>query len=292
MQGGLWPYIAGHKPSTEASAWCAIALRDQSDIAEQALSALIAARNPDGGWSTEPHMLPSDWTSGPGLLALRLLQVNTAASRTTKQAIKLGLEHMFDSRTEFYGSIARLLLLALKGKEGLEYARGWPWSPDCYHWIEPTTYALLALRLPTMPDAAVYGAIVTRANQFVLEHECKGGGWNHGSSFCLGVYLPPYIVTTAEALLVLQETPTAPPVAAGLAFLQKTEPDECSAMERAWAILALNAYGQPTENLVQALVRSQHEDGSFGINILVSALSTLALDTAVTGINPLKYTRT
>ena len=140
-----------------------------------------------------------------------------------------------------------------------------------------------------MPAAEIYQAIITNANHFILEHECKGGGWNHGSSFCLNVYLPPYIVTTAEALMALQETPHAKPVQAGLEFLKKTEPKECSAMEHAWAILALHTFDQPSDSLVKSLVASQHADGSFGPDLMVSGLCALALDTAVSNRNPLKY---
>lgn len=289
LRDGLWPYFPGQKPSTEATAWCAIAMRDDAAVAESALNALIAACNADGGWSTEPKFVPSDWTSGPALLALRVLHEQSKQTRASEKAIQKGLEYMFDSRTEFYGTFARLLLLMANGKQGLEYARGWPWSPSCFHWIEPTSYALLALKVPTLPKAGVYAEIISRANQFVIEHECKGGGWNHGSAFCLQSYLPPYIVTTAEALLALQERPDLEAVKAGLQFLEKTEPDECSAMEHAWAILALHAHNRPTKALVDSLARSQKADGSFGVNLMVTGLSVIALETAVSGRNPLNY---
>ncbi len=175
-----------------------------------------------------------------------------------------------------------------KGAPGLEYARGWPWTADCFHWIEPTTYAVLSVKIPSPPKQEVYAAIIDSARRFVLEHECQGGGWNHGSDFCLGVHLPPYIVTTAEALLGLQGTPTGKPIQSALDFLQATEPSQCSAMEHAWAILALQVYDRPTEHLVRSLVRSQKQDGSFGVNLMVTALSVLALDTALSGSNPLK----
>ncbi len=114
----------GRENATEASAWCAIALRDDSEVAARALPALVAAANKDGGWSTEKGAGSSDWTSRSALLALRVLAEQGAQSPSTSRAIKKAFEHMFDSRTEFYGSLARLLLLTIKGKQGLEYARG------------------------------------------------------------------------------------------------------------------------------------------------------------------------
>jgi hypothetical protein len=289
---GLWPYFHGHEPSAEATAWNGIALRDDQEISKQVVGALIRTANQDGGWSTDcgwsnaPEHGRSDWTSAPALLALRILSQNSDES---DQAIRRGLVHLFDSRTEFYGSLARLLLFAIKGGDGLGYARGWPWSPDCYHWIEPTSYALLALKLPGRPQKALYEEIITYANKFIVAQECKGGGWNHGSSYCMNVFLPPYIVTTAEALLAVQDMPNTQAVQAGLAFLQRTEPSECSAMEHAWAILALDAFGKDTRILLGSLAASQHANGSFGVNNYVTALCAIALDTAISKKNPLRY---
>jgi hypothetical protein len=218
-----------------------------------------------------------------------MLAAATNRTKELEKPLRQSLDYLFDSRTEFFGSIARVLLILSKGKQGLEYSRGWPWSPDCFHWIEPTVYALLALKTPAMPRNEAYNDIITRAQAFMLEHECQGGGWNHGSSFCLGVHLPPYIVTTAEALLALPEAKDSPAVKSGLSFLLKTEPSQCSAMEHAWVILALSAFDRPMENLVRSLVASQNKDGSFGVNMMVTGLCAIALETAVTGVNPLKY---
>ncbi len=60
-------------------------------------------------------------------------------------------------------------------------------------------------------------------------------------------------------------------------------------MEHSWAILATHALNQRADNLVESLIASQHPDGSFGVNLMVSALATLAVDTALSGRNPLKY---
>lgn len=288
-----WPYLAKHREaSTEATSWCALSLRDEHDTAKRAVEFLTATQNPDGGWSTAPGAGQSDWTSGPAVLALRVLaQQKDAGTPKARTAIQKALLYMCDSRTEFYGSLARLILFMLKGREGLSYARGWPWTHDCFHWIEPTVYALLSFNLPTVPEPELFKEIIARAQQFIAENQCQGGGWNHGSSFCLNVHLPPYIVTTAEALLAMQDASgDNPQTRGGLDFLQRTEPSECSAMERAWAILALNAYKKDCTSLLNALVQSQHPDGSFGVNLMVSALCTLALDTA-NGKNPLQMSR-
>ncbi|HEY9777961.1 MAG TPA: hypothetical protein V6C81_29635 [Planktothrix sp.] len=287
VEGG-WPYKPGQKEmSTEATAWCGIALRDEQPFARKTWSRLMETRNNDGGWSTAPNMGLSDWTSGPALLCVRILNASGAGDKNSEKQIRHSLEFLFDSRTDFYPTVARLLLFAWKGREGLSYARGWPWTRNCFHWIEPTSYALYALKIPQRPKAEVYNGIITRAQDFILGTECKGGGWNHGSSFCLNTYLPPFIVTTAEALIAMQGFGDDI-VTAGLDFLAGKERTERSAMEYAWSILALNAYDRPCTELLESLAAGQNKDGSFGLdNMMVTALCTLALDT-VNGRNPLK----
>ncbi len=293
---GSWPYIPNAAPSTEATAWCMLAVRHAAPkIANLAAQWLIDKQNADGGWSTAPAAGKSDWTSGPALLALRIFGAETNSSQMEgktrseiQPAIKRALEYMFDSRTEFYGSLARLLLFISKGPSALDYARGWPWSRDCYHWIEPTVYALLSLKLPHRLNSGVYDEIIGRAEQFICENECRGGGWNHGNMYCLKFYLPPYIVTTGEALLALQETPESGGVKAAIKFLISKEPTDFTALEHAWSILALNAHGQPTDKLVNSLASRQNPDGSFGLNLMATALACLALDTAASQNNPLK----
>ncbi|HEY9717043.1 MAG TPA: prenyltransferase/squalene oxidase repeat-containing protein, partial [Trichormus sp.] len=53
---GSWPYIPGAAPSTEATAWCMLALRNTEAANKANLAAqwLIDKQNADGGWSTAP----------------------------------------------------------------------------------------------------------------------------------------------------------------------------------------------------------------------------------------------
>ena len=74
---------------------------------------------PRWGWSTAPDTGHSDWTSGPALLAVRILNEGTP-EQPAKDVIEHGFTYMFDSRTEFYGWLARLLLFMAKGAEGVQ----------------------------------------------------------------------------------------------------------------------------------------------------------------------------
>lgn len=293
-------YQVAGGPSVEATSWAAIALGasfvdslEEVRLINNGVGNFLCARqNKDGGWSTAPDIEKgkSDWNSAVALFCLRHLEASDQSSQNlddgTKQAVKRsvlkGLDYLFDSRAEFYKPIARLLLLASKGARSLDYSRGWPWDPNCFHWVEPTCYSLIALKHPSVPAPALYEHVIHHANQFLLEHVCKGGGWNHGNDITLGAYLPPYRLTTAEALIALQDAPRDhKAIVESLRYLASQEDSNSSAVSLAWSILARHAYDQDPQKELSFLLERQNPDGSFGVNsnLHVSAVCLIALST-------------
>ena len=288
-----FPYIQSGEASTEASAWALIALRQDEELALAGLSYLSAAQNKDGGWSTRPNAGKSDWTTGPALLAMRILhdslELKNKQSQidgTAKEALDKGMSYLLDSRVEFYGPLARLLLLMSKGPESVEYARGWPWDQKCFHWLEPTAYCLMALKLPAMPDKQEHRDVVKFADRFIFEHACQGGGWNHGNDLSLGVYLPAYRLTTAEALLALQvsalksNAENDKKIAEALQFLEANSKEDSSSLSLAASILALHAHGKSCQAETNFLLARQSKNGAFGPTIMSTAMAALALEAA------------
>jgi hypothetical protein len=79
--------------------------------------------------------------------------------------------------------------------------RGWSWTTDTFGWVEPTSWATVALRKYRPGSAAIDDGLAVLADR-----ECVGGGWNYGNAEAFGVELPPFAQTTAAALLALQGT--------------------------------------------------------------------------------------
>ncbi|MBA3857534.1 MAG: hypothetical protein C0507_11555 [Cyanobacteria bacterium PR.3.49] len=286
-KNGSWAYKSGDAACIEPTAFCAIARRKDASARKQVIEFLCANQNEDGGWSTSPGMGKSDWTSGLALLALRVLLKEESGETPRSAVIDKAINYLFEARTEFYGALAKFLLQISKGDEGLNYPRGWPWSPGCFHWVEPTSYALLALKLPSHVQKSDSRRVIARADNFLLEHACKDGGWNHGNDLCLSVYLPPFAVTTAEALIALQDQKSASAVQHAFHNLKNTIGYGGSAMSVAWTAIAELSYGKDASDSIRNLLSRQHEDGSFGPNLMVTALSMLALQ-AHQGDNALK----
>jgi hypothetical protein len=76
---------------------------------------------------------------------------------------------------------------------------GWAWTDGAFGWVEPTSRAILALKIlrPSSPRIAE-GVALLRDRRSV------GGGWNYGNRVVLGEELPPFAHTTAIALLALR----------------------------------------------------------------------------------------
>ncbi len=294
---GCCPYsfTAGQNPSTEATAWTVMALiESHPHLCEKAIAFLLSSQNDDGGWSTGPGLGESDWTSALATLALRLskyYQPELLASKPFDKAIKNALHYLIVSRTDFMFPILRLLLvLGAKGKSGIIFGKGWPWTKTSYSWVEPTSYSLMALKLPGAIDDQLTKLAVFHANKFLLDRACKGGGWNHGAFYCLGEYCPAYTLTSAEALLALIDIPDNEQVKAGLHYLNNLKHKILSPWSLSWNVLALDAYGYDCGHVLNLLLSMQNQNGSFGSNYMVTALSILALNT-VNGSNPFKVNR-
>lgn len=291
---GWWPYKEENACSLEATAWSGLALQDEKETAKKTAEFLLSCQNKDGGWSTAPGAGFSDWVTGPVMLTLRVYAERDDLfdeEPGSKKRLEEGLRRVLESRVSFYNPTARLLIFMLKGQEGLKYSRGWPWDPDTYHWIEPTSYHLLSLKVPGLPEPGLYEEITKLAEKFIIEHPCKGGGWNHGNDISLGAYLPAYQVTTAEALLGLQGRGSLKSVQDGLKYLKSLSSENPSCMALAWTILALDAYDLPVDIQTDFLIDRQTENGAFSENIMVNALSLMALK-AANGQNFLKIKST
>ncbi len=303
LEAGWFSYQrTSQDASLEASGWAALTLsQDEGEQtrgpALKAMHFLHGSQNQDGGWSTKPEAGRSDWSSAPSLMALRLLQAELGAvsgapdKKKLQRSIENGLTYLLDARY-FQKPATRLVMLVSKGAKSLDKDRGWPWDPDCFHWIEPTAYALLALKLPSLPaisktERADIEHAVAKANGFILDHACRGGGWNHGNDITLGAPLPAYRLTTAEALLALQDLKEEKKVKQGLDYLSTWSDKNTSSLSLAMSALALMAHGRSAAAELNYLVQRQAQDGSFTANITTTALSALALSAGGKDKSPL-----
>ncbi len=255
---------------------------------------LIGAQNADGGWSYVPG-----GTSSPESTCYALMAGAPTEGACWLMAHVHGDAIALDGDNEPHWTTS-LAVIALGGNNGLQRRlvkwlltcegrkvamgaevamdgnlRGWPWATGCFSWVEPTSYALLALKLHGQKNHPR----VAEGERLLLDRVCADGGWNYGNPKVMGAALPSFVPTTALAVLALQDVaPARDVVTRALQFMNIEVRKRPSDLSLALAILCFNAFGMAKAELVEALARRQRTDGSWQGQVHLTALAVLALE--------------
>jgi hypothetical protein len=151
--------------------------------------------------------------------------------------------------------------------------RGWPWSIKTHAWVEPTAYALLALR------ASGYGTHPRAADavRLLVDRQLADGGWNVGTTVTFGKQMWPTPEVTGLGLQALAGLVPKTTVGVSLAYLRSQLPTLNAPMSLGWAILGLHAWQEPLEQaqeqLRQAWARQEHLGpyDTFSLSLLLLA---------------------
>jgi hypothetical protein len=281
-------------------------------VIRKALEFLLGARNDDGGWS---YLVGSQSYPEPTCYSVLAFSGVDSSILPTAEVVEGGLEWLrayldpsgalvLDNDNEPHWGIS-LALLTLSHTQNNDVFKkrcvrcllnwegnpldsdaiapmdtqliGWPWISGTFSWVEPTSYAILALKhlgYGTHPR-------VEEAERMLLDRACTDGGWNYGNRVVFGQELSAFAPTTALALMALQDNPSASnAVEHGLVFLAETARQYPSTLSLSLAILCLNLYQQQTEPLIVLLLDRQQSDGSWRHAGHLTALSVLALQSA------------
>jgi hypothetical protein len=123
--------------------------------------------------------------------------------------------------------------------------RGWSWTPGTSSWVEPTSFALIALDQVShhqLPAEAKQRRALAEA--LLYDRMCPEGGWNCGNSRVYGVAADPLVVPTAWALIALRQHRTRRENVMGLEWLERSAVHIQSAGSLALAKICLETYGR------------------------------------------------
>ena len=162
---------------------------------------------------------------------------------------------------------------------------GWPWISDTFSWVQPTSYAIFALKLVGL---GTHGR-VKEAEALLFDRMCRQGGWNFGNPIILNRPIDPSLSETAIALFALQDIPeAATAINNGVVLLETELPNYSTALALSLGILCLQLYNRPVERFVDLLLARQESDGSWRQMPWWTALAVLALQVAEGGDNVFK----
>lgn len=224
-----WGYQASGPSFAEPAAFVALALLEHDPEAASApLSFLAAAQNNDGAVQVVAEAPEPAWTTSLAVLAW-------AAS----------------GRDEFRRSIERGVdwLLRVEGttEEVVSDARhdatlvGWPWVQGTHSWIEPTAFALLALRAAGRAESPR----ALEAERLLIDRLLPQGGCNYGNTTVLGQTLRPHPQPTGLTLWALAgvETPDDR-VAKSIDYLAATIGPDSPPTSLAFSLLGMTLHGR------------------------------------------------
>jgi hypothetical protein len=272
--GGFGP-LPGRVSRTEETALAALALagaRDADAAARRALGWLAEAQRADGSWPVGADVPEPSWASALAVLALVRLHGDDGSALA-------GARWLVAQEARRASWLARLIQTHRSQRliDQDPNLRGWPWTTGASSWVEPTAYALLALRsfAPKLPRGA--RARIEEGERLVYDRMCPGGGWNYGNSVVLDEALEPYPDTTAIALLALRQHADAEANQRSLDVLERLLAEHDSGLALSWSILCLDVYGRETQPLRTRLEASFAARG-FLDDTRSLALACLALD--------------
>jgi hypothetical protein len=260
-------------------------------------SRLREAQNTDGGFGPRPG-LPSE----PEPTALVTIALDDAGGRAW-----LG-EHQvpngsvpFDAATVVNDSATAFAAIAFDAGDGRERAldhleatlarsvrstsdaphdstvRGWAWTEGTFGWVDPTSRAVLALRLFRPGAPAIDDGI-----GMLRDRETVGGGWNYGNRVVFGDDLQPFAQTTAAAMVALQRGDPEL-VRRGLSTLRRLWREERGGgLSVALATAALRLHADDDADPSERAVFELFERTAFMDDVVTLAWSAIATGPALT----------
>jgi hypothetical protein len=272
---GGWPSQPGRSSNTESTAFAVLALRalaagDATGAGERGLRWLSERQRQDGSWAFSTQVPEASWATGIATLAM----LGEDRDRARSGAGWLLGQH--GRPLGWYFSLLHRVAPSLLQVRLNPDLKGWPWRSHATGFVEPTAYALLALK-KLRPHADTRAeARIQEAQAMLYDRMCANGGWNYGNSVVLGVDLPPYADVTALTLIALQDYRGSEPNAVSLAALRGMLAEVDSSLALAWATLCLTLYGDDTESLKRRLER-RYRKRPFLVDTRSLALTLLAL---------------
>ena len=227
---GGWAYRPGRTSRVEPTSWALLALAGCTDTDGVALAVqtgerwLLACQAADGSWPAGPP----DGTGGGWVTSLACLYL--ASQCDAGDPLHRGLQWLSQAWPADFGWRwrTRRWIFGLRNEIPVQHdpsVCGWSWNVGTASWVEPTSYALLALQCA--PQKLLPRLAARRCElgiRFLLDRACEVGGWNCGDPAVYGIPGEPQVVQTAWALLALRrETPDAK-ISRSLAWLEQALP--------------------------------------------------------------------
>ncbi|HEX7227956.1 MAG TPA: hypothetical protein VF353_09280 [Candidatus Binatia bacterium] len=239
---------------------------------KQGLDWLLKRQRAEGSWPLNDSTDDGSWATALAIIALNRfpghqLQTRMASDWLLKQ----------EGRTP--GILARLVGAFVSPGNAVALnpdLKGWPWIARTFSWVEPTSYALIALK-QMRPYVATSNLEerIQQGEMMIYDRMCKGGGWNYGNSKVFGETLWPYPDVTAVALIALQDHQMSQANQESVRALRRMMQETDSGLALCWGTICLSIYGEETSGWKRQIEKRFQMTGFLG-EMKTLALSVIA----------------
>lgn len=270
---GAWSVTPEGGGSIEVTALSVIALLGADGrAANRGLAWLRERQGEDGGWPITEAVTVSGWATSIAVLALLRGDPSNPASALD------GGRWLLAEEGQPVPWITRLFFRLFPRYNVIDLEldlKGWPWYSGTFGWVEPTAWALIALK--SLRGKLHVEDRIDEGERLILDRTCHGGGWNYGNSRVYDEELWPYPDTTALALIALQDRPDLPQVSTGLSALDRMLQENHSVLATSLGLLCRHAYDRDPSGLDERLTARLEETAGWA-DTRALALAGIALD--------------
>lgn len=242
---GGWGYRPGLQSSAEPTALGCLAL-EAWQVAparwQRGLTALTQLQDSDGGVRVVADVPGRNWATGLAVLAW--LSAGSESRDRYASPVQRAISWLISAR----GRRAPDAPDVLGHDTSLE---GWAWVDGTHSWVEPTAYALLALRAAGFAQHPR----VREGVQLLLDRTLPDGGWNYGNTRVLGNTLRPFPLTTGIVLTALAGQRRESRIDASIQYLSDTLTSLRSPMSIGWTLIGLGAWDARPSDAGEQLAR-------------------------------------
>ena len=235
---GGWGYRPNATTCSEPTALACLALAShgvESAHQARALDVLGELQRSDGGVPVSAQVTSPCWTTSMAILAWTLADSTTGRNHQTQ----------VDEAAQWLFAIRGRRLPRMKDSFGHDRTlQAWPWVEGTHSWLEPTAYAVLALRATGNIDSP-------RARdgfRVIWDRMIHGGGWNYVNTRVFANSLRPFPATTGIALTALFGEARDSRINESISYLATQLPQVRSPFSLSWALIGLTAQNaRPSE---------------------------------------------
>ena len=244
-EDGGWGFYPNSESRVESTCWALRALQNSpvhvvEDHLRSAQQYLLLAQLGNGSWPAAPEEKTGSWVTS---LTCSVL----SHDKDCNSSVSAGLEWLcqdYPRDSAPWRRFFQKLHPKSRVADHDDSFRGWGWTPRTSSWIEPSAFAIQALRdCPSEWRPAESAQRLELAVGVLYDRMCPKGGWNCGNPRVYGVDGEPLVLPTGWALLALHDQPACERTSKSLAWLHASIASIHGPASLAVARITLEAYG-------------------------------------------------